>query len=157
MTRYIDLLQELLNKGVNINVNIENVQLIGIGISSELRLLFKYFFTDSLNVKHETIFAGFIETLMRLNKDLFHRADRHKLHEFSLNEMQVKIIQSESLTYMFFVTGSISNKKLLQEIMQDFIVETEPVVLASRFMSASIENTLENYTKHLRNSMVLIH
>jgi len=154
---YIDLLQELLNKGVNVNTNVDNVQLIGIGISSEMRLIFKYFFTDSFNVKHETIFAGFIETLIRLNKDLFHGSDSHKLHEFSLNEIQVKIMQSDTLTYMFFVTGSISNKKLLNEVMQDFIVETEPVIQTSQFMSSSIEKTLENYTQYLRNSIVLIH
>lgn len=100
-----------------------HMEVVGLSISNDASPLFRHFFKSSMYVINEEIFAGFIESLSRLNLDLFVESDSHPINELTVQDISLFIRPVGDLTFTFFIIGNPIDKAILNDILGQFANE----------------------------------
>lgn len=148
------ILRELLKKSVDIKKHMSGSECLGVGIANEMMTLYRHFFESSFSVKNETLFAGFIESLSHLNRDLFVDAKTHNIEELKLQDASIFIRSHENYNFTIFMNRDPEDMSKFHEQIDELINEVYPLIpRKSAFLSNSLKEIITEKIKKFSRSI----
>ncbi|MHA2252177.1 MAG: response regulator [Candidatus Kariarchaeaceae archaeon] len=115
------LLFELLKASIELVDKTVSLDLLGIIIAEKEKILFQHLFEETFYIKHERLFAGFIQTIINLNIDIFKESQQHQIEELSFQDIKLFIRTKNKLIFTVFMMGEAKDKAMLVQGINDLV------------------------------------
>jgi DNA-binding response OmpR family regulator len=147
----------LLKASVDIGEKATTIECIGLRIASSTTNLYRDFYEESVTIKHDTMFAGFVESLSRLHDELFIESQDHLIQEIALHDVTIYLRSENQLNYTIFIHGEPEDKRKLHTLIDLLAQEISPLILSDQlFLPISTKQAISTIVNKFREDVKMI-
>ncbi|MHA2253226.1 MAG: response regulator, partial [Candidatus Kariarchaeaceae archaeon] len=154
---HTSVVRGLLKASVEIGEMATTIECIGLRIASGTTNLYRDFYEESVTIKHDTMFAGFVESLSRLHDELFIESQNHLIQEIALHDVTLYLRSENQLNYTIFIHGEPEDKLKLHSLIDLLAQEISPLILADQlFLPLATQQAISIIVSKFREDVKLI-
>ena len=154
---HTSVVKGLLKVSVDIGDKATAIECIGMGIASSTTSLYREFFEESVTIKQETMFAGFVESLSRLHNELFIESQSHLIQEIALHDVTLFLRSDKQLNYTIFIHGEPEDKRKLHVLIDQLAQEISPLIPSGQlFLPESTKQAISTIVNKFREAAKMI-